>query len=219
MVGIILLGVLFIVFIIWIVLSIVLNKCINVVLIANNKKKLPKYIGFPLSAFIVIFIASFFTFGWGWFVPYNLQPSYHKFKKMCKLNELPNNEEKYNKILSYFDLSLDTLDWEKLDYNMKNPISIHPIDKVFLTKPNEVMVAELRNNRYYIKTIFSSKNYHNFSRSNIIKAELVGHWNTRHYDLEPKGMSSYKLEWIERTIHCGYFKGVRYYEHETQRNN
>ena len=34
---------------------------------------------------------------------------------MCKLNELPNNEEKYNKILRYFDTSLDTLDWEELN--------------------------------------------------------------------------------------------------------
>nr|WP_238702166.1 hypothetical protein [Helicobacter bilis] len=36
---------------------------------------------------------------------------------MCKVNELPNNEEKYNKILSYFDTSLDTLDWEELNHN------------------------------------------------------------------------------------------------------
>ena len=34
---------------------------------------------------------------------------------MCELNELPNNEEKYNKILKYFDTSLDTLDWEELN--------------------------------------------------------------------------------------------------------
>lgn len=25
--------------------------------------------------------------GWGWLVPYSFQPSYHKFKKMCKLNK------------------------------------------------------------------------------------------------------------------------------------
>lgn len=56
--------------------------------------------------------------GWGWLVPYSFQPSYHKFEKMCKLNELPNTEEKYNKILRYFDTDLDTLDWEKL--NEKN---------------------------------------------------------------------------------------------------
>ena len=46
--------------------------------------------------------------GRGWLMPYSFQPSYHKFKKMCKLNELPNDEYKYNKILAYFDTSLDT---------------------------------------------------------------------------------------------------------------
>ena len=52
-----------------------------------------------------------------YYTPYSfyLEPSYHQFKKMCKINELPNNEEKYNKILSYFDTSLDTLDWEELN--------------------------------------------------------------------------------------------------------
>ncbi|WP_158659435.1 hypothetical protein [Helicobacter trogontum] len=49
------------------------------------------------------------TFGWGWFVPYSLQPSYHEFGAMCKLNELPDNEEKYNKILSYYDLDWNTM--------------------------------------------------------------------------------------------------------------
>ena len=58
--------------------------------------------------------------GWGWLVPYNLQPSYHQFKKMCKLNELPNNEEKYNKILGYFDTDLESLDWEELNHNNDN---------------------------------------------------------------------------------------------------
>lgn len=29
---------------------------------------------------------------------------------MCKLNELPNNEEKYNKILGYFDKKLGDID-------------------------------------------------------------------------------------------------------------
>lgn len=38
---------------------------------------------------------------------------------MCKLNELPNDEEKYNKILGYFDTSLDTLDWEELNMGKK----------------------------------------------------------------------------------------------------
>lgn len=44
------------------------------------------------------------------YTPYELQPSYWEFKKMCELNELPNNEEKYNKILSYFDKKLGDRD-------------------------------------------------------------------------------------------------------------
>ena len=55
--------------------------------------------------------------GCGWFVPYSLQPSYHKFKKMCKLDpELYQgniySEEYYNKVLALFDTSLDKIDWE-----------------------------------------------------------------------------------------------------------
>ena len=39
-----------------------------------------------------------------YYTPYSyyLEPSYHQFKKMCKLNELPNTEEKYNKTLGVF---------------------------------------------------------------------------------------------------------------------
>lgn len=45
-----------------------------------------------------------------YYTPYELQPSYWEFKKMCELNMLPNNEEKYNKILSYFDKKLGDRD-------------------------------------------------------------------------------------------------------------
>ncbi len=51
-----------------------------------------------------------------YYTPYSfyLEPSYWQFKNMCKLNELPNNEEKYNKILSYYDL-----DWNAMLETMK----------------------------------------------------------------------------------------------------
>ena len=45
-----------------------------------------------------------------YYTPYELQPSYWEFKKMCELNMLPNNEEKYNKIISYFDKKLGDID-------------------------------------------------------------------------------------------------------------
>ena len=54
--------------------------------------------------------------GCGWFVPYSFQPSYHKFKEICQLepeiyqaNGGKLDEEYYNKVLKYFDTSLDTM--------------------------------------------------------------------------------------------------------------
>ena len=175
--------------------------------------EIPLYVVFiiiPLVLFIrfkynigSVLVILFFLFIF-YYTPYSfyLEPSYWQFRNMCKLNELPNNEEKYNKILGYFDLSLDTLDYDKLDYNMKHPVSIHPIDKVFLTKPNEVMVAELSKNRYYIKAIFSSKDSHNFSYRNIIQADLFGHWHARRYF--PDGNEGSGFYWSEGTLDCGY---------------
>ncbi|WP_394964553.1 hypothetical protein [uncultured Helicobacter sp.] len=40
--------------------------------------------------------------GWGWLVPYSFQPSYHKFKKMCKLNEL-SLQERYTKSMEFLN--------------------------------------------------------------------------------------------------------------------
>ncbi|EMZ37015.1 hypothetical protein C826_02252, partial [Helicobacter bilis WiWa] len=52
-----------------------------------------------------------------YYTPYSfyLEPSFWQFRRICKLNELPNDEEKYNKILAYFDTSLDKLDWEGIE--------------------------------------------------------------------------------------------------------
>ncbi len=36
-----------------------------------------------------------------------IYPSYWEFRGLCKLNNYPKSEEKYNTILAYFDKSLD----------------------------------------------------------------------------------------------------------------
>ena len=73
------------------------------------------YFKYNIGSILVVafFLAIFY------YTPYSfyLEPSYWQFRNMCKINELPNNEEKYNKILGYFDTSLDTLDWEELNRN------------------------------------------------------------------------------------------------------
>ncbi len=75
---------------------------------------------FKILSFIIIppLIVFIYFFGWGWLVPYELQPSYWEFRNMCKINELPNDEEKYNKILKYFNTDLESLDWEKIANNL-----------------------------------------------------------------------------------------------------
>ncbi len=73
----------------------------------KSQKKVSKFLVFIGG---IAILSSFHVFN----ISYYFQPSYYEFKKMCALNELPNNEEKYNKILGYYGLSLDTLDWEKI---------------------------------------------------------------------------------------------------------
>ena len=76
------------------------------------------YFKYNIGSIIVILFLLFIFY----YTPYSyyLEPTYWQFRNMCKLNELPNNEEKYNKILSYFDTDLDTLDWEELNNNNDN---------------------------------------------------------------------------------------------------
>jgi len=124
--------------------------------------------------FIVLFsIILFSGCGWGWFVPYSFRPSYWGFKKMCEVSSLPNNKEKYNKLLGYYGMSLDTLDWEKLNkwhkeklddtYSYKYKItirelSVYPVIVIYsnqsiITKDNiEAMrlIDKYYTNRYYI---------------------------------------------------------------------
>lgn len=53
-------------------------------------------------------------FGWGRFMPYSLQPSYHEFKEMYKLepkiyqsNGGKIDKEYYNKLLTYFNTNFE----------------------------------------------------------------------------------------------------------------
>ena len=64
-----------------------------------------------------------------YYTPYALQPSYWEFKKLCEINNLPDGEEKYNKILNFYGTDLDTLDYDKFQetttlnwYQQKRPI-------------------------------------------------------------------------------------------------
>ncbi|RDU59974.1 hypothetical protein CQA53_11145 [Helicobacter didelphidarum] len=160
----------------------------------KSQKKISKILVFIGGIGLIIF----------YYTPYSyyLEPSYHEFKKMCKLNELPNNEEKYNKILSYFGLSLDTLDWEELNdgtWQLKENSSDY--------KKGVFEYASISRNRSKInyRLRIAAGFYSNESkinRYNINAMRMYSAWQTRRYHLEQESMASYKLVWMEEELIC-----------------
>ena len=139
--------------------------------------------------------------GWGWFVPYSFQPSYHKFKKMCKLNELPNNEEKYNKILAYFDTDLDSLDWEELNKNAwKIPEDSGDYKKGVFEYGTVSEIKKINSRLDIIAGFYSNESP--ITRYNTNAMSFTVSWYTRRYTLGTKSMSSYELEWSEEDLIC-----------------
>ncbi|WP_186299282.1 hypothetical protein [Campylobacter jejuni] len=169
-------------------------------------KKILKISSFILLPLIIIWSM---TFGWGWFVPYSLQPSYHEFKEMCKLNELPNDEHKYNKILSYFGLSLDTLDWEELNERSLKLIKGFNADYVKSKLEYRAKVTAIRKKRYNISVDLFANNK-GLSKENITYIQIYGTWNTNRYFLEQKSMASYNLVWREKELSCTDIAPLKY---------
>ena len=155
------------------------------------------YFKYNIGSILVVafFLAIFY------YTPYSfyLEPSYWQFKNMCKLNELPNNEEKYNKILGYFDLSLDTLDWEKLN------------EKTWKIKENS---SDYKKGVFEYATISQDKkiNYHlrikagfygnesNINRYNIGAMRMYSTWHTKRY--YPDGNEGSGFYWSEEKLIC-----------------
>ena len=150
-----------------------------------------------LTLIILCFNGCFW--GRGWLMPYSFQPSYHKFKKMCKLNELPNDEYKYNKILAYFDTSLDTLDWEKLnEKNIKLTEENFDYKKGVFEYMTQMELRQL-NSRIDMRThFFSNEAEINRYNANAIVFRVV--WHTRRYYLS--GNEGTGIYWSEETLGC-----------------
>ena len=121
-------------------------------------------------------------------MPYSFQPSYHEFKKMCKLNELPNNEEKYNKILSYFDTSLDTLDWENIK---KDSVLLTPEYFEYTSKNDRYMYRYKDNyNQRTKKALFLFFN-DSVELKNLYKMDFELFWDDKRKYLTTESASSY----------------------------
>ena len=146
--------------------------------------------------------------GWGWLVPYNLQPSYHKFKKMCKLNELPNDEEKYNKILSYFDTSLDKMesDWvEFIKSEWKISDEVYFYKKGFFEYAATTKQKKINSRISAVATFYSNES--KINRCNTNAMSIGFEWHSRMFYLD--GNEGSGFYWSEGTLDCSKIGTVR----------
>ncbi|EDO9588157.1 hypothetical protein GY404_001898 [Campylobacter coli] len=168
------------------ILSYLILKLIYTKLL-KSKKKVSKFLVFLGSIGLMIF----------YYTPYSfyLEPSYWQFRNMCKINELLNDEYKYNKILSYFDTDLESLDWEELNEktwkikesngNYKKGI----YEYATLTKKKQL------NYRTSITASFLS-NESKINHYNINQMSIGATWHTNRFYL------SGDFYWNEATLSC-----------------
>lgn len=171
----------------------------------ESKEKVSKFLVFLGSIGLIIF----------YYTPYSyyLEPSFYEFKEMCKLNELPNNEQKYNKILSYFDTDLDRLDWEELNKNktISNALNSKQTTYKFEILSRNPLPDDEYRYEYIDKNRFVINNAPKFEditaiivdfytlqphidRNNIADIKIFVYWNTKRYSYY---FSSLSYEWYK----------------------
>ena len=161
----------------------------------KSQKKISKFLVFLGSIGLIIF----------YYTPYSfyLEPSYWQFRNMCKVNKLPNDEYKYNKILSYFDLSLDTLDWE-LNKRKWKVTKEHGFYRQGIYEYATTNKGKQLSSRTSIIAGFLS-NEEEINRYNINQMSIDGTWHTRRYVLDAKGAAfliPVDLYWSEKNLSC-----------------
>ncbi|WP_233714135.1 hypothetical protein [Helicobacter trogontum] len=120
---------------------------------------------------------------------------------MCKLNELPNDEYKYNKILSYFDTSLDTLDWEELNEKTWKIKESYGDYKKGIYEYETLTEKKQLNSRTSIIAAFLS-NKSEINQYKINQMSIGGSWHTRRCYFEIANLTRYDDMWIEKTLAC-----------------
>ncbi|MCI6313222.1 MAG: hypothetical protein MR591_05495 [Helicobacter sp.] len=174
------------------ILSYLILKCIYTI-IFKSQKHISKFLVVLGSIGLIMF----------YYTPYSfyLEPSYWQFRNMCKINELPNTEEKYNKILGYFDTDLESLDWEELNERALKLTKGFNLDYIEGRLEYRVKVATIQKRRYDISVdLYTNTNNKGFSKETITHIETYGSWKTRRYFLD--GNEGTGIYWSEETLSC-----------------
>ena len=138
-----------------------------------------------LSTLILITLCFSGCWGRGWLMPYSFQPSYHKFKKMCKLNELP-LQERYTKTMEFLNNDTSKLHTYKFmnktngsfpvfNFSDRLRMNIHVTFKD--NKPKEFVLDNVDEIEFWVK-LYTKRSYLSLGRI------------------------SYKLEWNEKKVDC-----------------
>ena len=126
-----------------------------------------------------------------YYTPYELQPSYWEFKKLCEINYMPDGEEKYNKILAYYGMSLDG----SIDNNITEALKGG--------EPFVVCKSINKRLRHCVEISYKNKENKQLTFDNIKYIELEPYWDTRRINISGnEGNMDFRLEWKD-IIFCG----------------
>ena len=158
--------------------------------IFKSQKKVSKILVFLGSVGLIVF----------YYTPYSyyLEPSFWQFRNICKLNELPNDEYKFNKILGYFNQNFESLDWDKLN---KEALKLSNGRRDYIKGKLEYRaeVATISKKSYDISVDLYA-NDKGLSKENITYIETYGTWHTNRFYLD--GNEGSGVYWNEKRLGC-----------------
>ena len=177
-------------------------------IIFKSQKKVSKFLIFLGSIGLIIF----------YYTPYSyyLEPSYWQFRNMCKINELPNDEYKYNKILSYFDTSLESLDYSQFQetttlnfYQQEPPYKKMKVaDKnLYFYYPLEILYKADISDRISLGVGIEFNNDKPNSKQDVESVSISPEWQTyRIKGIEWNISTSGDFRMPTKILDCDYFK-------------
>ena len=164
--------------------------------IFKSNKKVSKFLVFLGSIGLIVF----------YYTPYSFyfEPSFWKFRAMCKLNGLPNDEYKYNKILSYFDTDLESLDWDELNNEAQKADDLQHVVIDYIKKITNYSSTFPKNKGkigYNYIFLYSNINIRSkFSVHNLPIIRILVTWNSNRY--YPAGNEGSGFYWSEEVLSC-----------------
>ena len=161
--------------------------------IFKSQKKVSKILVFLGSVGLIVF----------YYTPYSyyLEPSFWEFRNICKLNELPNDEYKFNKILGYFNQNFESLDWDKLNREAQRAYDSHiVIDYRAKTTNYSSHIPTNKGKLSYNHIFLYPNSKERFSKQNLPIIVVLATWHTNRFYLD--GNEGSGVYWNKNILTC-----------------